>query len=202
MARLLPTGLPFSLRKKGFGMHNAIPSVAMIVAIVVGAMPSPVESAPPTCSLRSRRAEGSLDRVEVALEVGGDLRMAADRQSTDEKNASIPMRAVAGLAYDERTLQGGSSQPPRSVRYYDRAKATIKVGEGGAQPELREERRLVGVQVDGPKTTLFSPRGPFNREELDLIDIVGKERNHPEAADVRDIAQLLILTVRPGELST
>ena len=71
--------------------------------------------------------------MEVALEVGGDLKVAANAKSLDGKNTSIKMSAVAGIAYDEKTLQNaGSSQSPRSARDYHRAKATIKVGEGGA----------------------------------------------------------------------
>ena len=60
----------------------------------------------------------------------------------------------------------------RSVRYYERADAVIKAGDEGNKPALRQERRLVGVELDACKATLFSPRGTLTSDELDLINQV------------------------------
>ena len=132
------------------------------------------ESERPTYSLRSSRTAGSLDRVEVTLEAGGELRMAEGDKPQEGKTTAVKMSAVAGLTYDEKTLQmAGGDRPLRSVRSYDRAAAVVKVGDDGTKPELREDRRLIAVEINGPKATLFCPRGILTREELDLVDVVG-----------------------------
>ena len=41
-------------------------------------------------------------------------------------------------------------------------------------PALRPENRLVGVEIVGGKETLFSPKGPFNLDELELVTTVGE----------------------------
>ena len=85
------------------------------------------------------------------------------------------MSVVANLLYDERTLEIPTTSAGclRSLRFYDRADAVIKVADDGLKPALREERRLIGVKVDGSKATLFSPGGSLSRDELDLVDVLG-----------------------------
>lgn len=63
----------------------------------------------------------------------------------------------------------------------------IKIGEEGLlKPTLRPERRLIGVEIDSETATLFSPRGPLSRKELELIDVQGNslllDRFLPEKA--------------------
>ncbi|MEX2121423.1 MAG: hypothetical protein WD847_17650 [Pirellulales bacterium] len=106
-------------------------------------------------------------RVEVSLEVGGDL-------TTVEDGVLKPLKmsVVAKLAYDEKLLSAGNAADTvRATRHYDRAEAVIKVEKGGLKPSLREDRNLLVAQVDQGGTTIFSPLGPLTREELDLVDI-------------------------------
>ena len=128
-----------------------------------------------SCLLQSRRVVGSIDRVTVKLDAGGELKFVEDKKVGREK-----MSVVAELEYAERTLAvpkdevGGDKKADaehfRSVRYYERAEAVIKVGEGGFKPTLRDERRLIGVENGN---LLFSPMGPLARDELDLLEING-----------------------------
>jgi hypothetical protein len=82
------------------------------------------------------------------------------------------MKAKASLTYEEKTLDppARAGQLIRSMRYYEKAEASIQVGEDQFRPTLRDERRLVANQIDGAQSTLFSPSGTLTREELDLID--------------------------------
>jgi hypothetical protein len=123
-------------------------------------------------SLTSQRQVGSLDHVNIQLEAVGDL---LTKSGTDEK----PQRQDVGLSclrdYDEKTLHlpAGAEKSLRSVRFYREAKATLKKAAAVQSPTIRPENRLVGVEIAGPKATLFSPKGPFNLDELELVTTVG-----------------------------
>ena len=127
---------------------------------------------PQAVSLQSRRAAGAIDRVEVKLEVAGDLIL-----SQEWKVERLNMSAEATMQYDERSLD--ISRHPgnvmRSVRHYDKAEAAITVGTDQTKPRLRDARRLIAVQVDPaktPKVVLFSPQGMLTADELDLVNLL------------------------------
>jgi hypothetical protein len=132
-------------------------------------------------SLRSGRVRGETSRVEVLLEVGGDLSMIDDKNKQSHK---LKMSVVGSMLYDEKLLDNESPvtdestpegvEPPlglQGVRQYRRCDAVIKIDKGGAKPRLRDDRRLVAVSATDRNVTLFSPVGPLTREELDLIEI-------------------------------
>lgn len=123
-----------------------------------------------TYSFHSSRAAGSIDHVGAVLEVEGKA-----KYTGEEKVETPKMSVVASLLYDERTLEIPTTSTGclRSLRFYDRADAKINVGDVGLKPALRDQRRLIGVKIDGSKATLFSPNGSLSRDELDLIDLVG-----------------------------
>jgi hypothetical protein len=121
--------------------------------------------------LHSSRHCGELARVQVQLDVGGDLKF----QPGAEKADPVKMMVAARLAYDEQLVElplrpGGIV---RAVRHYDNATAELKIGPNQVQPVLRDQRRLIAVKLDGARPLLFSPAGPLSREELDLIDVPG-----------------------------
>lgn len=121
-------------------------------------------------SLKSRHQIGEQTRVQVSLQVGGDLKLVNDGKAT-----SLPMSVVARLKYDE-LLRGldKQGQPSRSVRYYDDAQAVIKVDKGGQRPALEADHRLI-MADKSPQTSplLYCPSSALSREELDLIDVPG-----------------------------
>lgn len=122
-----------------------------------------------TWTLESARAKDSVDRVEASLEVAGKLKVIGDSDKTE----TLQLNVLANLKYDERSLEVPLSPAAtrRAVRYYDQAAASIKIEETATQPTLRSERRLIAVEADPTKATLFSPRGPLTADELDLIDL-------------------------------
>jgi len=149
-----------------------------VLALAAGMARGPVFAASPGpdspgVTLASRRSAGSIDQVEILLEVAGDLKLAEEQGGTAP--VTQKMKTVAQLAYEEKTAAVASdpSQPARAWRYYDRAEADIKVGDAAFAPRLRLSRRLIGVQVARGKVTLFSPHGTLSRDELDLVDVLG-----------------------------
>ncbi len=131
------------------------------------------EAGQPTAALGSRRAVGAIDRVEILLEVAGNLKLAEGQGATTP--VTHKMKTVAQLAYEEKTT-AVANPPGRSIRawrYYDRAEADIKVGEDAFTNRLRPTRRLVGVEASQGKIVLFSPQGTLSRDELDLLDVLG-----------------------------
>src|SRR5688500_9071585 len=89
-------------------------------------------------ALTAGDAPGVLTRVEATLEVGGHLKLI-----NDGKSVSVPMAVTAKLAYDEQRLEPANDGQARSLRYYDRAEATLKIDDGGLKPTFRDARRLV-----------------------------------------------------------
>ncbi len=114
---------------------------------------------------------GELTRVQIALQVGGDLKLVSDAG----KASDLPMSVVANLAYDESLLVvDPAGKPTRSARYYDDVRAVIKIDKGGEKPSLDTSRRLiVAERPEGSACQLFCPAEPLKREELDLIDVPG-----------------------------
>lgn len=124
----------------------------------------------PTYRLQSGRKQGQIDRVVVLLEVGGDV-VAKVLDKEDRQKTSV----LCNLAYDERTLHTSTDARPglRSVRWYDKAEAVVKVGKVDLKPTLRPQRRIVGAETDFQRVTMFSPHGPLTRDELELVDVLG-----------------------------
>jgi hypothetical protein len=144
--------------------------VGALMVLTLSAVPPSAAQDKPTYVLLSRRGPDQIDRVEVTLEVGGDVLEVVQKKVHREK-----MSVVCKLDYDEKTLElpVGSPYQARSIRYYDMAEATVKVGRQGLKPVLRAQRRLIGASIDVPRAVLFSPRGTLSRDELELIDVQG-----------------------------
>jgi hypothetical protein len=122
-------------------------------------------------TLAAQHRPGELSRVELALQVGGDVNFVGD----DGKGTKLPMSVVANLKYDEALLAlDKSGRPSRSVRYYDEARAVIKIDKGGEKPALDPSRRMIVAERAGEGACeLYCPSEPLLREELDLLDVPG-----------------------------
>ena len=105
-------------------------------------------------SLRPAHRTGEQSRVEIALQVGGDVKLVSDG-----KPKTLPMSVVANLKYDEQLLAIESrGLPNRSLRYYDEARAVIKVDKGGEKPTLDAQHRLIAVEKpDKSPAVLYCP---------------------------------------------
>jgi hypothetical protein len=119
--------------------------------------------------LESNRAMDSLDRIDASLEVSGEVHVLNEESELQK----LKMAVLANIIYDERSLAVPVSPkaPMRSVRYYEKAKAAIDVDGQEMHPSLREDRRLIAVEVNEGRSTLYSPAGPLDQDELDLTDL-------------------------------
>jgi hypothetical protein len=122
-------------------------------------------------SLAAKHRRGELSRVEIALQVGGQVKLIDDKGKAND----LPMSVMANLGYDEALLAlDPAGHPTRSARYYDDIRAVIKIDQGGEKPTLDPQRRLVVAdRADKGNCQLYCPSEPLKREELDLIDLPG-----------------------------
>ncbi len=115
---------------------------------------------------------GDLQQVKLLFELDGNITLKAESAGP----VTTPVKVKAQLSYVERTLEAAIPQKttwsPSAVRYYETAQASITFREGVVQPTLRSDRRIVAVSAaSSHDVALFSPLGPLNRDELDLIDV-------------------------------
>jgi hypothetical protein len=128
---------------------------------------------PQSYTFASQRKVGQIDRVNILLQLTGDV---LEKSGTSAK----PERSKVGLTcrrdYDEKTLQmpTAAEKTLRGIRYYHEAAATLQKAEVVQNPALGPENRLVGVEVVGAKEILFSPKGPLDMDELELVSAVGE----------------------------
>ena len=130
--------------------------------------------------LTPRVAPNDLAEVTLELTAGGTLRVRQE-SGRSAQTQDLPMSAAATLRYDEhRFAPASGNRAMRSVRWYHRAEAVLKVEPGGKTPTLSDARRLIVVEnpaltqptgkASGGRLFFSSPRGRLSREELDLVD--------------------------------
>jgi hypothetical protein len=154
-------------------MHKLI-TLGCLLAAVAAAPVDSFAAAPrrtKTFQLRPQFAPAAKSRVEMGLEVSGENRVVED-----DKIERSKMSILANVTYEERLLGTAiaAGRPVRSIRQYEKAAVLLKLGEKDElRPTLREDRRLVGIELDAPSVTLFSPHGPLTRDELDILEMHG-----------------------------
>ncbi|MEI8372922.1 MAG: hypothetical protein WCJ35_08820 [Planctomycetota bacterium] len=126
-----------------------------------------------TYTFASQRQVGHIDHVNILLEASGDV---LTKSGTSEKPERLEVGLTCRRDYDEKTLEipTTSEKTLRSVRYYHEASATLRKGTVAQTPALRPESQIIGVEIVGGKSTLFSPKGPFSMDELELVTAVGE----------------------------
>jgi len=139
---------------------------------VILAEPATVEPAPKSASydLSSAWEVGETQRVAIELEVGGHLTVTNNKQVK-----KLPMSVNTKQAYLETLLisQQGENAQLRSVRQYESADATIKVENGGLTPKLPDFLRQLVMDINQGRATVFHANEPLEREQLDLVSVVG-----------------------------
>lgn len=151
-------------------MQEPIAFFRCVVLATIVAIQFAPNSLGETYQLQSERQPGVVDLVEATLEVGGDVRIAAEG-----KEQRVKVSVGANFVYEEKTLLlpvdvGG---PASSIRYYRTADGEVKAEDDRYRPTLRKDRRLIAVRTDGADVTVFSPQGPLILDELDLVDVLG-----------------------------
>ncbi len=108
---------------------------------------------------------GDCFRYEITLAVDGQLKV-----ERDGKPEAIPLKARASHAFVERVeavaARGGVG---RAVRHYQAAASEAEVGPDRSKRELSADRRLIVAQRTAEGSQHFSPAGPLDREELELV---------------------------------
>lgn len=105
-------------------------------------------------------------RVEIVLEAAGELKF-------KEKEAlkSLPTAVTARFRYDEKRLPDGADGVRSTIRRYRLVEPTIRVDQTSIQPKLREERDLIVVRTAEAQPQLYSPFGPLNVDEAELLQV-------------------------------
>ncbi len=135
------------------------------LAFVAGSLAAPVAwGAKLDLSIKPAKDEVTL--VNMAIESTGQLSM----NPNNKKVVQAPMKVKGSLYYEERVLDTNVARP-RSIRYYRRAEADIRVGEADVKSSLAPERRLIVAACEKDATSIFSPTTPLFREEMDLVDV-------------------------------
>ncbi len=152
-----------------------IPLYIMIVCVAI-VRSSPLFAASDdaaTYTFASQRQVNHIDHVNIVLELSGDV---LTKAGSSEKPERVEVGLTCRRDYDEKTLQlpSETEKTLRGVRYYHEAAATGKKGSVVLNPTLRPERRLVAVEIVGGKATLFSPAGPFDVDDMELVTTVGE----------------------------
>ena len=133
----------------------------------------------PVYQFRVKTGQGTLSRTKALLRVEGTLKTRSDTEQKPGKSEQgqildTPLRVTAKLYYDERVLQCSSAcdWADKTVRYYYTAEAEVKVGQKQNDVVLPADRRVI-VQDLTEEAAFYSPSGPLERDQLDLIRVPG-----------------------------
>jgi hypothetical protein len=144
-------------------------SLPLSVLLVASLAPLTVRAQPSaTYLLAPATKAGDLQRVRVAIEIQGNLKTNPD----GKKVTRIPLGVNATLSYEEKYLVS-TGEKCRVARFYEEAKADLRIKDTQQQASLSEEHRLIAVHTNRDEATFLSPHGPLTRDELDLIDVPG-----------------------------
>ena len=143
--------------------------VALALVLVLAALRLPQSAAADRVDLREDPSESRILKVEVELSVSGKIYP----EPGPEK--ALKLAVDAGFDYAERRLAGTGrdSLSLRSVRYYEKARATIEAGGQTSNSLLRKSLRLIVAHGQPEGIDLFSPSGPLTDRELDLLHVPG-----------------------------
>lgn len=101
---------------------------------------------------------------------------ASNDKDTTPDTRQLPSSVSAKLSYDEVRLTDATDPEAGTalaVRYYDNAEAVIKVDNSGRTPKLADDHRIIVLEQADPRPLLYCAGAPLEREQLDLIDVVG-----------------------------
>ncbi len=143
----------------------------LLSALFLSALASGGEAplADDSVDLSSRSEVGRARAVSVHLKVGGHLQTSpppTDRLAPPPP-LDTPVAVDADLQYTEVFLRENAS-----ARFYDQVKATVQVGSATTLPTLREDRRLVVVQVNRQGKRLRAVEGLLHRQEFETLDLL------------------------------
>ena len=107
---------------------------------------------------------GELRNNELTLDVKGELRVMAEKQMQ-----SLPMSVTATAKFSERRVDDGSlANEIRTLRYYESAKATIRVQNESTINRLREKHGLVRGKLSQNKLQLIAAQRLLQTSASDI----------------------------------
>lgn len=140
------------------------------VALALAAGGLPLYAADEPVMLAVRPSDDRTQQVKIAIETSGQMKMNPDTREVK----FLPLSVTAELNFSQRRLPAMDKSPAvRLARHYTTADAKYNLKNTEFKQTLREDRRLVVLQTEADAGTYFSPLGPLNREELELIDAPG-----------------------------
>lgn len=153
-------------------VSSANPHWRKLVALTLLALfPSPGAAADDVYRLEEPATDRRPFNVAVRMTVNGHVEFALG----GGKSTTSPLEAEATIGYRERRLSGTGrdAQALRSLREYDKPEARIKIGDRLNFNRLRSDRRTVVAQGRREGVLLYSPSGPMNALELELLEHPG-----------------------------
>lgn len=154
--------------RKTFQIRWRRPLAAIVFAAIAACGLSLSEGAERTYSLAPDMTSVRSQRVQVAVDAQGELRLNA-KGSEITKQA---LKVVGNLDYEERLLpEQPKAANRKSCRYYETAQAAFHVGNGGLSTKLSDSKRLILAQVSQNQTSLSSLAGLLTRDEFELLNV-------------------------------
>ncbi|VAX41837.1 hypothetical protein MNBD_PLANCTO02-1673 [hydrothermal vent metagenome] len=146
-------------------------SINMLVATVGLLLLSPLLAQAKKYSLEEKADDGRVFAVEGKMTVSGELKTAAREQ----KVITMPLKVKANLYYQERRLSGTGrdAKALRSLRYYERAAAEIKVAKQVSFKQLSSTHQLLVAQGTRERVLFYSPRLMMKPNDLELLNVAG-----------------------------
>lgn len=139
--------------------------------LLLGALAAPGTASAESYRLNETSTDSRVYSVRQRMTVEGTLK--APRP--EGKSLSLSMRGESTHAFLERRLSGTgrNAKALRSLRHYRSARTQVRVGRSQSDKRLASDRRLLVVQ--GTETGLlpYSPAGPLDHAEVDLLHMPG-----------------------------
>jgi hypothetical protein len=115
--------------------------------------------------LTEKAKAGDCYRFHMTMTLHGTMNVSKSHQPV-----VLKLAADAGHDFPERVLTASPDGIiQKTARYYEKAQATITIGEEKSERTLRQDRRIVVAQEQAGKPLTYSPAGPLTPEELELV---------------------------------
>ncbi len=153
---------------------NTLARSLVLLAFASGTLPTVAaetqseDATPVTAELVSGLEAGDAQRVRASLEVGGKIEI-----KTKEGEEQLPLQVAGELAYDELVTNTGDDGPRRALRRYEKAEATIGVGDAQEKKSLSDPAAVLLAELESGVFRINGSEQPLTREDLDVINIVG-----------------------------
>jgi hypothetical protein len=172
-----------------WGSAFRIPAAWLAVLAAACFLSLHADAADTTYTLGGMPHAGEVQQVQVSLDVEGKLSIAPPAGES-RAAADLPMRVQVRLGYHEKALAVAPKDRvrARAARHYGEIQAEIRVGASQSAPDLSKDRRLIVAEDSSNRHTLFSPYGPLQPDELELIDVPASSLLLPALLPNRGVA--------------